>query len=321
MHRHTLVRKGDQGSGTGKLSFGCSAASSSSVWGLEAPWRPSLQPSSRRAPSEGGSGGATLLCRSSGPCEALGGEERTELLTIPDWSRGETHIKSVSCLLLTELKQWLTGATRKKTPRYLPQAAGLYVLDNLIKSWKRLWVSFAIVRFSGGRQRRRRRGELRRVVFLVWELSPRILRGGEKRETGVFVKARQLLSPVTDLQRRVALDVLGTFDDGEVGEPKLICGLNQAHTTPPHLQQHFTDPHWRRVFAAGHLHTSAATVRNFNLLIQTVKRFRRVVNEPAKGRCPRDRRCPSGRYQRCSAPPRVPGRNWDNPTLAPWTGS
>lgn len=174
MHRHTLVRKGDQGSGAGKLSFGCSAVSSSSVWGLEAPWRPSLQPSSRQAPADGGSGGATLLCRSSGPCEALRGEERTELLTTPDWSRAETRIKSVSCLLLTQLKQRLTVAAREEISRYLPQAADLYVLDNLIEFWERLWVSFAIVWFSGGRQRRRR-GELWRVVFLVWELSPRIL--------------------------------------------------------------------------------------------------------------------------------------------------
>lgn len=80
-------------------------------------------------------------------------------------------------------------------------------------------------------------------------------RGRKASNTFVFVEPLRFVSPVTDLQRRVAIDVLGTFNDGEVGEAKLICCLNQAHTTASHLQQHFTDPHRGRVLAAGHLHT------------------------------------------------------------------
>lgn len=141
---------------------------------------------------------------------------------------------------------------------------------------------------------------------------------GEKREnTCVFVKTTSVaFSPPTDLQGRVALDVLGTFDDSEVGEAKLVCGLDQAHTTTPHLQQHLTDAHRRRIFAAGHLHTAAA-VRNFNPSDHTVQTFSRARNKPVKGRCPPDRRCPSVRSQRCSAPPLVPDRSSDSPTLAP----
>lgn len=106
--------------------------------------------------------------------EKLWEEKRERNYSQHQQSRAETRIKSVSCLLLTQLKQRLTGAARKELSRYLPQAADLYVLDDLIEFWESLRVSFAIVWFSGGRQRRRG-GELWRVVFLVWELSPRIL--------------------------------------------------------------------------------------------------------------------------------------------------
>lgn len=215
-----------------------------------------------------------------------------------------------------------TGAERWGRDRCLPQAAELHVVDNLIVFWERLWLSVAIVWwFSGGRHRRRR-GELRRLVFLlVWQLPPRILQRGKSVRTLAFSENHLgCVSPPTDLQGRVALDVLGTFNDGEVGEAKLVCGLDQAHTTTPHLQQHLTDPHWRRVFAAGHLHTAAA-VRNFNPSDHTVQTFRRAGNKPVKGRCPPDRRCPSVRSQRCSAPPLVPDRSSDSPTLAPWRGS
>lgn len=123
-------------------------------------------------------------------------------------------------------------------------------------------------------------------------------------------------SPPTDLQGRVALDVLGTFDDGEVGEAKLVRGLDQAHATAPHLQQHLADAHRRRVLAAGHLHTAAA-VRNANPSPHAVRAFGGAGNKPVEGRCPPGRRCPSGRSQRCSAPPPVPARSSGSPTLAP----
>lgn len=62
---------------------------------------------------------------------------------------------------------------------------------------------------------------------------------------------------MTDLQGRVAHDVLGALDHGEVGEAELIRRLDQAHAAAPHLQQHVADPHRRRVLAAGHLRDSA----------------------------------------------------------------
>lgn len=63
----------------------------------------------------------------------------------------------------------------------------------------------------------------------------------------------------TCLQRRISLDVLGAFDDSKVGEAKLICRLYQAHSIVSHLQQHVTNPHWRRVFTDGHLHRTEAS--------------------------------------------------------------
>lgn len=57
----------------------------------------------------------------------------------------------------------------------------------------------------------------------------------------------------TRLQRRVSLDVLGTFEHGKVGEAQLVGRLDQAHPVAPHLQQHFTDPHRGRVLTHGHL--------------------------------------------------------------------
>lgn len=51
---------------------------------------------------------------------------------ISDWRRVETRVKTVSCLLLTEVKQRLTAAERWEISQCLPQAAALEVLDNLI---------------------------------------------------------------------------------------------------------------------------------------------------------------------------------------------
>ena len=79
------------------------------------------------------------------------------------------------------------------------------------------------------------------------------------------------------LQRRISLDVLGTFNDSEVGEAKLVCCLYQAHSIASHLQQHFPNPHRRRVFPKGHLRGKAETYNQS--VVSQVKRSTELVGD------------------------------------------
>lgn len=74
---------------------------------------------------------------------------------------------------INQARQRKVKSLKKKKKKCLPQRVDLHLLDNLIIFRKKGGLNFAIVRVSGRWQRRR--CELWRLIFLVWELFPWLL--------------------------------------------------------------------------------------------------------------------------------------------------
>lgn len=91
--------------------------------------------------------------------------------TLNKWHMAQKLTDTRNCLTTVnnhKLNLWKTWSG------YLPQTADLSLSDDLVTSREKWLLNSAIVRVSGRRERRRR-SELWRIIFLFWELFPRLL--------------------------------------------------------------------------------------------------------------------------------------------------